>query len=112
MTILWWAAVLGWGVVTAGLWRGLRGRAREAALYAHALSLGGVFLLGTVLGYGLLITVISATCGWWTLALVTGLRPELLVDPQRGGPARLAVWLVVWLAVSQACGWAIAVKGT
>jgi hypothetical protein len=112
MLVLLWAAVLGWGVVAAGLRRGLRGRARQAALYAHALSLGGVFLLGTVLGYGLLITVISATCGWWTLALVTGLRPELLVDPRRHGPARLALWLAMWLAVSQACGWAIVAKGT
>jgi hypothetical protein len=80
MNLLWWASVLGWGVVAAGLWRGLRGQARTAAVAAHALSLGGVFLLGTMLGYGALITVISATSGWWALALVTGLRPERLVD--------------------------------
>ncbi|MGI8336302.1 hypothetical protein ACRYCC_40705 [Actinomadura scrupuli] len=111
MTILWAAAVLGWGVVAAGLWRGLRGRARSAAVMAHALSLGGVFLLGTMLGYGMLLTVISATAGWWALALVTGLRPELLVDPPRGGLLRLAAWLPLWAAVDLTCSWAIGVKG-
>jgi hypothetical protein len=111
MRVLWWAAVLGWGVVAGGLWRGLRGQARSAAVIAHALSLGGVLLLGTMLGYGLLITVICATSGWWALALVTGLRPERLVDPPRGGLLRLAAWLLVWSAVSLAWSWAIEVKG-
>ncbi|MCW2886060.1 MAG: hypothetical protein QOE54_4717 [Streptosporangiaceae bacterium] len=111
MTILWSAAVLGWGVVAAGLWRGLHGPARSAAVMAHALSLGGVFLLGTMLGYGMLVTVISATAGWWALALVTGLRPERLVDPARGGLLRLAVWLALWPAAGLAGSWAIGVKG-
>jgi hypothetical protein len=111
MTILWCTAALGWGAVAAGLWRGLRGQARSAAVMAHALSLGGVLLVGTMLGYGLLITVISATSGWWALTLVTGLRPELMVDPPRAGTVRLAVWLVLWQMLSLTGSWAIGVRG-
>jgi hypothetical protein len=111
MKVLWWTAVLGWGVVATGLWRGLGGQARTAAVSAHALSLGGVFLLGTMLGYGMLNTMITAASGWWALALVTGLRPKLLVDPSRGGLWRLAAWLPLWWAVSLTWSWAIEVKG-
>jgi hypothetical protein len=94
-----WAALAGWAVVAAGLWRGLRGRARKASISAHTLTLGGIVLRSTVLGYGLLETVIVAAAGWWALAAVTGLRPERLVDPDGGGLTRLGMWAAMTAAL-------------
>jgi hypothetical protein len=89
---LWCAALAGWAVVTAGLWRGLTGQARRASLFAHALTLGGIAMSSVLIGYGLLQTTIAATACWWALVAITGAHPERLLDPERAGLMRLAVW--------------------
>lgn len=97
-TLLWLAAATGWSVICAGLWFGLAGQSRKAALVAHGLSLGGVVLPSTVLGFGLLPAVAAASSWWWSLAAVTAFRPERLIDPQGGALPRLTLWLAVGTA--------------
>lgn len=82
-------------MVCAGLWRGLTGLSRKAALTAHGLTLAAVPALGSVLGFGLLHVIIASTALWWSLLTVTGFRPERLVDPAGGALSRLVAWLVV-----------------
>jgi hypothetical protein len=101
LAALWITAGCGWGVVAAGLWRGLSGHSRRAALIVHVLTPGGIVLRSTLVGYGLLPALITATACWWALAAVTGLRPERLVDPSDG---RIAALLPAWLALASGVG--------
>ncbi|WP_242614533.1 hypothetical protein [Actinomadura roseirufa] len=87
---VWVLCLTGWGVVLAGIRRGLRGPSRGPALFAHTLTPAGVVLLFTHLGLGSLYGTIAVTAEWWALALVTGLRPERLLDT--GGLGRGAAW--------------------
>jgi hypothetical protein len=104
LATLWISACCGWGLITAGLWRGLSGRTRRAALIVHVLTPGGIVLRSTLVGYGLLPALITATACWWALAAVTGLRPERLVDPPDG---RFAVLLPAWLALTGGVAFAL-----
>lgn len=97
---LWIAAGAGWGVIAAGLWRGLSGQTRRAAMLAHVLTPGGIVLRSSLVGYGLLPALITVTAGWWALAAVTGLRPERIIDPADAGAAvRLAAWFALGAVV-------------
>jgi hypothetical protein len=100
VTALWSAALTGWLLVLAGLWRGLPGRARGACVLAHVLTLGAIVLRSMFFGYGLLDTVIAATAGWWALAVVTGGRPERLLDAEQGRLVRLGVWCALAAAAA------------
>ncbi|WP_329521787.1 hypothetical protein [Spirillospora sp. NBC_01491] len=102
LLIIWALGAAGWGAVLAGLRHGLRGRARGSALFAHVLTLAGAVFGCTVLGFGFLYVSIALTAEWWALALVTGFRPERLLDS--GGLGRLAVWAVLTTAGILAAG--------
>ncbi|MFG2003591.1 hypothetical protein ACGFNU_30960 [Spirillospora sp. NPDC048911] len=91
--VVWIAAVIGWGVVAGGLGRGLSGYPRRLALLAHVLTLPGVVLFPSILGFGFLYASIAAAAEWWALILVTRGRPERLV--LRGDLRGLAAWLAL-----------------
>jgi hypothetical protein len=95
---LWLLALTGWCVVAFGLWRGLPPRTRGPSMAAHVLTFGGIMGRSSLLGYGLLDTVIVATAGWWALLAVTRARPERLLDPERAAPALLSAWVAATAA--------------
>ncbi|GLW65458.1 hypothetical protein Arub01_37020 [Actinomadura rubrobrunea] len=97
---MWLAAAAGWGVIAVGLRRGLSGTARRAALLAHAMTLPGLVLGASLVGFGSLHATVAVAAEWWALAAVTGLRPERLT--QRGALPRLAAWLVLAAAAAAA----------
>ncbi|MWK37246.1 hypothetical protein GEV43_26395 [Actinomadura sp. J1-007] len=106
---MWVLGAVGWGVVLAGLRRGVHGLARAPALFAHALTPAGAVLACSVAGFGFLYATIALTAEWWALALVTGFRPERLLepDPRRAGGAdlrRLAAWAALTAAATAAAG--------
>ncbi|MFD0687755.1 hypothetical protein [Actinomadura fibrosa] len=96
--VVWTLCAMGWGVVLAGLRRGVRGPARGPSLFAHAATPAGVVLLCSLIGFGSLYAVIALTAEWWALALVTRLRPERLLVT--GGLGRLAAWAVLTAAAT------------
>lgn len=100
MTVLavWTLCFAGWGVVLAGLRRGLRGPARGPALFAHTATPAGVILTFSLIGFGSLYATIALTAEWWALLLVTGFRPERLLST--GGLGRLAAWAAVTAAAT------------
>ncbi|WP_328601024.1 hypothetical protein [Actinomadura physcomitrii] len=102
VVVVWILGATGWGVVLAGLRRGLRGRDRGPALFAHTATPAGVVLMFAVLGYGSLYATIALAAEWWSLAVVTGFRPARLVAG--GGLRRLAAWLLLTAAVTYAAG--------
>lgn len=102
VVVIWILCAAGWGVVLAGLRRGLRGRERGPALFAHTVTPAGVVLTFAVLGYGSLYATIALAAEWWSLAAVTGFRPARLVAG--GGLRRLAAWLLVTAAVTYVTG--------
>ncbi|MFI0357960.1 hypothetical protein [Actinomadura sp. 9N407] len=91
---LWLLAATGWGVILAGLRRGPCGR---PALIAHTLTAPGVVLLCAIIGFGSLHGTIALTAEWWSLALVTGFRPERLI--RYGTLPRLAAWAALTTAM-------------
>jgi hypothetical protein len=84
---LWLLAATGWGAILAGLRHGPSGR---PAVIAHTLSAPGLVLFCALLGHGSLHGTIAITAQWWSLALVTGFRPERLL--RYGTLPRLALW--------------------
>ncbi|MQY06406.1 hypothetical protein [Actinomadura macrotermitis] len=90
---VWLLSAAGWGAVLAGLRRGLRGRGRAPALFLHAITPPTQILAFATVGFGSLHAAIALGAEWWALLLVTGLRPERLV--QDGGLRRCAAWLVL-----------------
>jgi hypothetical protein len=95
---VWIVAAAGWGAVAGGLRRGLSGYTRRLALLAHVLTLPGVVLFPSVLGFGFLYVSIAVAAEWWALILVTRGRPERLV--LRGDLRWLAAWLTLTAAAT------------
>ncbi|MDL4817871.1 hypothetical protein [Actinomadura opuntiae] len=102
MAVIWIMCAAGWGVVLAGLRRGLRGPGRGPALFAHTATPAGAVLLFALIGYGSLYATIALAAQWWSLSLVTGFRPARLVAD--GGLRRLAAWLLLTAAVTYVAG--------
>lgn len=90
------AGFAGWAVILAGLRRGLPGRTRGPALFAHAITPASLIFAFMILGFGSLYATIALAAEYWALILVTRLRPERLLDS--GGLALLAVWAAVTAA--------------
>ncbi|WP_243725584.1 hypothetical protein [Actinomadura rubrisoli] len=97
---VWILCATGWGVILAGLRRGLHGPSRGPALFAHTVTPAAVVLTFSLVGFGSLYAMIALTAEWWALALVTGLRPERLLAT--GGLRRLAAWGVLTAAATLA----------
>ncbi|GAA2161814.1 hypothetical protein [Actinomadura napierensis] len=102
MALIWIMCAAGWGVVLAGLRRGLRGPERGPALFAHTAAPAGVVLMSALIGYGSLYATIALAAQWWSLSVVTGFRPARLVAG--GGLGRLAAWLLLTAAVTYVTG--------
>jgi hypothetical protein len=94
---LWLLAASGWGLILGGLRHGPFGR---AAVIAHALTPPGLFVFCALLGFGLLHGTIALTAEWWSLALVTRLRPERLL--RYGTLPRLVAWAALTIALALA----------
>ncbi|WP_246342884.1 hypothetical protein [Actinomadura verrucosospora] len=102
VVVVWIMCAAGWGVVLAGLRRGLRGPGRGPALFAHTVTPAGVVLTFALIGYGSLYATIALAAEWWSLAVVTGFRPARLVAG--GGLRRAAAWLLLTAAVTYVTG--------
>jgi hypothetical protein len=102
VAVIWILCAAGWGVILAGLRRGLHGPDRGPALFAHTVTPAGVVLLFALIGFGSLYGTIALAAEGWSLALVTGFRPARLVAG--GGLPRLAAWLLLAAAVTYVTG--------
>lgn len=94
---LWLLALTGWLAVLADLARAPAGFARRTALLAHVMTPPGVVLACAMLGYGSVHGAVAVTAEYWSLVLVTGFRPRLLLA--YGTLPRLAAWSALTVAL-------------